>query len=81
MPAMIRIRKPAPGAFIFTVIGCVSVAGCAGTGYADRATAADEPRLCRSGETYSCIERMGRPERCFCADKDTLRELLEPTVE
>ena len=81
MPAMIRITKPDPRAFVFAVIGCTAVTGCAGTGHDDRPTAADEPRKCRSGETYSCIERMGRPERCFCADKDTLRELLEPTVE
>ncbi|HNP36269.1 MAG TPA: hypothetical protein PKK10_10480 [Woeseiaceae bacterium] len=37
-----------------------------------------KPRLCRSGDTHSCVERMGVPTHCFCADKDSLRELLDP---
>lgn len=62
-------------------IACMLVSACATLD--DGMNSADllEARKCRSGETYSCIERLGRPVRCFCADKDALRELLEPTVE
>lgn len=56
------------------------MAGCAGAAEPDTAADVDVPK-CRSGETYSCVERMGRRVRCFCADKDTLRELLEPTTQ
>jgi hypothetical protein len=55
--------------------------GCAGPEAIDEADRPDAPRRCGFGETYSCVERIGRPVRCFCADKDTLRELLEPTME
>ena len=61
---------------ITIALGTLLLAGCASKD--EIPIVAEEPDMCRSGETYSCIERMGKPKRCFCADKDTLRELLEP---
>lgn len=57
------------------------LAGCAGTDEQGEFSYTNKPRKCKFDETFSCVERMGEPVRCFCADKDTLRELLEPTIE
>ena len=70
-------RTPLPALLL---VFAAAIAGCAGTAEPDPAAEVDVPK-CRSGETWSCVERMGRPVRCFCADKDTLRELLEPTTQ
>ncbi len=53
---------------------------CASSPDAHDSAIAEEAERCHFDETWSCVERMGHAERCFCADKDTLRELLEPTV-
>lgn len=37
-------------------------------------------RACPTDKTFSCVERMGEVVRCFCADKDALRDLLEPVT-
>ncbi|NNC77732.1 MAG: hypothetical protein HKN77_07195 [Woeseiaceae bacterium] len=57
------------------------IAACASNDETALADHADEIPKCSFDETYSCVERMGKAERCFCADKDTLRELLEPTFK
>ena len=33
---------------------------------------------CPADRTPTCVERMGQPARCFCADRDALRRALEP---
>lgn len=53
---------------------------CAGPGETADPELAQQAERCHFDETWSCVERMGQAERCFCADKDTLRELLEPTI-
>lgn len=58
----------------------LALAGCAGQPETGDSAAADAPQRCDFDETWSCVKRLGHAERCFCADKDTLRELLEPTV-
>lgn len=59
------------------VIVCALLGSCANTP-GDEINYTDRPHYCRSGETPSCIEKVGKPVRCFCADKDALRELLDP---
>jgi hypothetical protein len=55
----------------------VYLAGCAHE--PDMRVASDRQQTpCHSGETFSCVERLGKPMHCFCADKDALRELLDP---
>jgi hypothetical protein len=69
----------APG--IKAIVGLVLVlSACATHGDGDdpAPAQASQQRLCGSAETFSCVERMGEPQRCFCADKDTLRELFDP---
>ena len=61
----------------FAAIACVSLAACASTPD-DELDYTDRPQYCRAGETPSCIEKVGKPVRCFCADTDALRELLDP---
>lgn len=56
------------------------LAACAASDEMPDAGMAEQTERCHFDETWSCVERMGHPERCFCADKDTLRELLEPTI-
>lgn len=66
---------------IFAAALAMLLVACAGT---DQTVVAGEEQplqKCGFDETYSCIERMGLATRCFCADKDTLRELLEPTIK
>ncbi len=33
---------------------------------------------CPVGSAPLCLERMGEPVRCFCADRDAMRQVLEP---
>jgi hypothetical protein len=33
---------------------------------------------CAVDRTPVCLERMGKPYRCFCADTDSMRQVLEP---
>jgi len=33
---------------------------------------------CPSDRTPACLERMGKPYKCYCMDKDALRRLMEP---
>lgn len=54
--------------------------GCATPDNAPDSEVAQHVQRCDFDETWSCVERMGHRARCFCADKDTLRELLEPTM-
>lgn len=56
------------------------LAACATRDQAPDPGMAQHAERCHFDETWSCVKRMGHTERCFCADKDTLRELLEPTV-
>lgn len=34
---------------------------------------------CPLDTTPVCTERVGQPYHCFCADRDALRRILEPT--
>ncbi len=74
---------PMPNRRVATLLA-VSMTGllsaCATPGDAADSEMAQQVERCHFDETWSCVERMGHAERCFCADKDTLRELLEPTV-
>ena len=56
---------------------CLTLNACAGNP-SDEIEYTDRPHYCRAGETPSCIERVGKPVRCFCADIDELRKLLDP---
>lgn len=62
---------------ISSAIVCLTLTSCAGNP-SDELEYADRPTYCRAGETPSCIEKVGKPVRCFCADTDELRELLDP---
>lgn len=62
---------------ICIVIFAATLVACAGAP-PDELEYTDRPHYCRSGETPSCIEKIGKPIRCFCADKEALRELLDP---
>jgi len=33
---------------------------------------------CAADRAPVCLEKMGKPYRCFCADRDTMRRALEP---
>lgn len=68
------------GIIVIAFTGFV-LAACASPGRPDDPAYAKQRARCNVNETFSCIERMGEPVRCFCADKDTLRELLYPTME
>lgn len=64
-------------------LACLVLAGCAaqpptGESLAAEDAARDPSRLCEPGRTFSCVERVGRPVRCICADKDALREVFDP---
>ena len=67
-------------AMLQAIAAAALLSGCASSAYETEAPMAEQVERCHFDETWSCVERMGHPERCFCADKDTLRELLEPTV-
>lgn len=62
---------------IAAIIPCLLLVACAGTQEEDLEYM-DRSHECRTGETPSCIEKGGKPVRCFCADEDALRELLDP---
>ena len=73
MPNRLTIRGTAVAIIALLV-------GCATPGNTPDSEMAGQIERCHFDETWSCVERMGHAERCFCADKDTLRELLEPTI-
>lgn len=33
---------------------------------------------CPVGRTPTCVERLNQPYRCFCMDKEAMRDMLEP---
>ena len=33
---------------------------------------------CALGRTPTCIERINKPYTCYCADKELLREIMDP---
>lgn len=66
---------------LIAALAAISLTACAAPARPGDPSYAKERARCNVNETFSCIERMGEPVRCFCADKDTLRELLNPTME
>jgi hypothetical protein len=44
----------------------------------DEIHSAKKTYYCVGGDIPSCIEKVGKPIRCFCANEDDLRELLDP---
>ena len=71
-----RIRLYLRGVIAATVI-VVLLPACAST-RDDTLQNASQSQLCDDGNTPSCIEKLGKPMRCFCADTEALRELLDP---
>jgi|GEM_PF-2406203 len=64
-------------------VAALFLSGCAAQPSPGQPLAADDParnpsRLCEPGRTFSCVERVGKPVRCVCADKDALREVFDP---
>ena len=53
-----------------TALAC----GCASQGPA-------EPEVCPSGMSVYCETYLGKPQRCFCATREDLRDVLEPMQE
>lgn len=51
------------------------VGACATQGEADGQSA------CPSGLTVYCETYHGKPQRCFCASRDDLKDVLEPRQE
>lgn len=66
-----------PGGLVIAAASLWLLAACA-TSPGDELQSANQPQLCADGSTPSCIEKIGKPTRCFCADRDELRELLDP---
>ncbi len=79
----INFKKPSSPSYILAVILVVLLSGCASSNeYSEaeyRVDAREEARdlNCATGETPSCIERMGQPTKCFCSSKDDLERILE----
>ena len=71
-----RTNKILSRIFAATMIAA-TLSGCA-SDPAEKLYYASQPQLCRSGDAPSCITKQGKAMRCFCADKEALRELLDP---
>ena len=50
------------------------VCGCASQG-------PREPEACPPGLSVYCETYLGKPQRCFCATREDLRDVLEPVQE
>jgi hypothetical protein len=69
------------GMLSLTVL-CVFVTGCADQREPmDSPSPADLQRLCPAGTTLVCFERLHKPVRCFCSDRSTVEEMLEPRAD
>jgi len=54
-------------------------AGCADNSPAIRDTGEEQRSLqCAADETLSCVEKLGKTQRCVCSSRDDLRRILEP---
>jgi hypothetical protein len=60
-----------------TLSALLLAAGCASK---DPYLVSDNARSspCPPDLTYSCVEYLGKKLRCYCANRDELREVLEP---
>lgn len=64
-----------PLARFFPVIAWAALfGGCASQG-------PSEPEACPSGMSVYCETYLGKPQRCFCATREDLRDVLEPVQE
>ena len=48
-----------------------ALGGCASEG-------TPKSRICPAGMTYSCTSAVGETQRCICASRDELRDILDP---
>ena len=49
----------------------LALSGCASEG-------TPKSRICPAGMTYSCTSAVGETQRCICASRDELRDILDP---
>jgi len=62
---------------ILTLTGCVTAGAGADPDRGDQL--AEPPELvCRDDDVWTCLETLGRKTQCFCADRKSMRDLLEP---
>ena len=59
------------------LVAVLLVSGCASSGSAAPVPVAQDS-LCPPGLTPSCVEYNGDKLRCFCGNREDLREVLEP---
>ena len=62
---------------IFVMVACTSRQPAPEPRYPDSETI-KALMDCPMDRTPVCLERMGRPYRCFCGDREALQEILEP---
>ena len=60
--------------FCLMTASVVIVGGCASQG-------PSEPEACPPGMSVYCETYLGKPQRCFCATREDLRDVLEPVQE
>ena len=60
---------------IAIVSAALLVSGCATQG------GSREPEACPPGMSVYCETYLGKPQRCFCATREDLRDVLEPVQE
>ncbi|MCH7822250.1 MAG: hypothetical protein IIA07_09540 [Proteobacteria bacterium] len=65
------------------IIGLGTLSACAPTHPIERRPEIDmsvirEMLDCPINRTPVCTEYMGKPAQCFCADRDALKEILDP---
>jgi hypothetical protein len=60
-----------PFLVIATLLLTLALSGCASNG-------TSSSRICPAGLTYSCTSAVGETQRCICASRDELRDILDP---
>jgi hypothetical protein len=55
--------------FAIAIGGCVSQASVPSSG------------VCPQGLTYSCSSKVGKVQRCMCATREDLKQILDPVNE
>ena len=56
------------------IVSAVLFCGCADPG-------PTKPDACPPGMSVYCETYLGKPQRCFCATREDLRDVLEPVQE
>jgi len=60
------------------IVAALALAGCATAGSGDRNDRTAAAPACPDGGIPTCLETLGHRTSCFCADKKSMRDLLEP---